>query len=100
MSHEQNSENGAPLWNLGSPQAPRDDEDRLPDFLLNRLPDYIKLFCNPTIDDNGVIKLNLVLDDNFYQAFTRHHKMVVGPTIFQVKEAIERDLRLMFNPKS
>lgn len=91
MNNYQNEFN----WNFGGTEE-RDDQDRLPDFLLKRLPGYIKDFSNPTVDEYGTIHLNLILNDDFYTAFTRHHKMVEGPNIYVVKDQIEKDLRNMF----
>ena len=65
----------------------------LPKKILDKLPEYIRMFGRPVLTEAGNIKFNLTLDDDFWLVFTRHYGLAHMPTNDQFCKALENEIR-------
>lgn len=66
----------------------------LPKKYLDKLPDYIKLFCFPVVNPENKIQLNIDLDEDFIKAFKIYYNLKYEPSQDKIMNIIESELKM------
>jgi hypothetical protein len=66
----------------------------LPKKYLDKLPDYIKLFCLPVVNPENKIQLNIDLTSDFIEAFRIYYNLKQEPPQDRIMAVIESELNM------
>lgn len=86
-------ENPDNLENINRFNEKNDFYEPLPHKYANRLPDYMRIFCNPYISTDGSVKFNIDLTKEFLNAIKIEYSLKNEPSREEICKIIESEIK-------